>query len=158
MAIDQMTGTLEFHDIEPGFTQHAGPYLVTEADIVEFATRWDPRPIHIDKAAATVGPFNGLTASSSHTLAIRTRLLFEIVPPFPSLVATMGWQDLKLPKPVRPGNELSLALTWLDKRTSKSNPALGILRQRIVITNQHGDVVLDYVDTVGMRIVAAGDR
>jgi acyl dehydratase len=152
-----MTSTLEFHNIEPGFTQHAGPYLVTEAEIVEFATRWDPRPLHIDKAAADAGPLQGLTASSSHTLAIRTRLLLEIAPPFPSLIATMGWQDLRLPKPVRPGHALSLALTWLDKRTSRSNSTLGILRQRIVMTNQHDDTVLDYIDTVGMRIVAAGE-
>jgi hypothetical protein len=34
---------------------------------------------------------------------------------------------------------------------------LGILRQRIVMTNQHDDTVLDYIDTVGMRIVAAGE-
>jgi acyl dehydratase len=150
--------TLEFHDIEPGLTLHAGPYLVTEAEIIEFATQWDPRPIHIDRAAAAAGPFNGLTASSSHTLAIRTRLILEITPPSPSLIATMGWQDLTLPRPVRPGNALSLALTWLDKRASRSKPDLGILRHRIVMTNQHSEVVLDYVDTVGMRIVAAGER
>ena len=40
----------------------AGEYLVTEAEIIEFASKWDPQPFHVDLAAAEASVFGGLTA------------------------------------------------------------------------------------------------
>ena len=39
-----------FDDIEVGKQVQAGPYEVSEAEIIEFATRWDPRPYHESRA------------------------------------------------------------------------------------------------------------
>ena len=149
-----MSATMEFDEIQEGLVQRVGPYHVAADEIIEFAKKWDPRAIHIDLEAAEAGPFKGLTASSSYTLAVRPLLIQRLSPSTPSLVATMGWQDLKLAAPVRPGDELSLTLTWLDKRVSRSKPNFGIFRQQITMEKSDGTVVLTYVDTVGMVIDA----
>ncbi len=47
-----------------------GSHTVTEAELVDFATHWDPQWFHIDRAAAQDGQFGGLIASGIHTLAI----------------------------------------------------------------------------------------
>lgn len=70
----------------------------------------------------------------------------------------MGWQDLRFPTPVRPGDALSLTLKWLDKRISRSKPGFGILRQEITMEGLNGAIVLTYIDTVGMLIEPKTDN
>ena len=41
-----------FEDIELDQPLKGGTYELTESEIVEFAKKWDPFPIHIDKEAA----------------------------------------------------------------------------------------------------------
>ena len=48
-----------FEDYVPGATCDFGPLAIGEADIIEFAARYDPQAIHTDPAAATRGPFGG---------------------------------------------------------------------------------------------------
>ena len=64
-----------YDDIELGTTVRVGSYRIDAEDIVSYARRWDPLPVHVDEAAARQTIFGGLTASGSHTLAIRTLLL-----------------------------------------------------------------------------------
>jgi len=138
-----------FEDIEIGKPSQAGPYLVTEAEIVEFARRWDPRPHHTDPAAAERTPFRGLVASGAHTISIYFRLLYELsqVQQEPlAAIAGLGF-EVKLPAPVRPGDRLTLTAEPIEKRDSESNPRAGIARTRGVLTNQDGRVVLEVVAT-----------
>nr|WP_225121621.1 MaoC/PaaZ C-terminal domain-containing protein [Bradyrhizobium sp. BRP22] len=57
-----------FEDVEVGDSQKAGPYSVSKEEIIQFAKRYDPRPFHIDEAAAARSVFGGLSASAAHTL------------------------------------------------------------------------------------------
>ena len=41
-----------FEDIEVSDSQKAGPYSVSKDEIIQFAEKYDPRPFHIDEAAA----------------------------------------------------------------------------------------------------------
>lgn len=144
---------LEYQDIYPGLIHKAGPYLVTESEIISFASKWDPRPYHIDRDIAEAGPFQGIIGSSSHTMAIRTLLLAELDQiHHSSIIATMGWSDVKFANPVRPNDQISLSLEWLDKRVSKSKPDVGIVRQKLQLLNQSQKVVLEYIDTVAFKI------
>ncbi len=59
-----------FEDYVPGASAVFGPIPMTEADIIEFARRYDPQPIHVDPVAATAGPFGGLIASGWHTVVV----------------------------------------------------------------------------------------
>jgi acyl dehydratase len=70
-----------------------------------------------------------------------------------SSMGSPGIEEVKWLKPVRPGDELSVRLTVLETRESKSRPEMGFVRQRGEMLNQKGEVVLDstYVGMFGKR-------
>ncbi|GAA1281749.1 MaoC/PaaZ C-terminal domain-containing protein [Streptomyces sp. NBC_00117] len=63
-----------FEDYVPGSTYTYGSITVTEAEILRFATEFDPQDIHTDAEAAASGPFKGLIASGWHTASVMMRL------------------------------------------------------------------------------------
>jgi len=144
-----------YEDIVVGTSERVGSYRVEADDIVSYARRWDPLPVHTDPAAARQTTFGGLTASGSHTLAIRTLLLHR-VPIQESVIAAGGWDEVRFHKPVRPGDELWLEVTWIAKRRSASKPDRGIVTASMKLTNQDGDVVLSHQDVIIMRLKNPG--
>lgn len=139
-----------FEDIEVGASITVGTYRVDADDIISFARRWDPLPVHTDEVAARDTVFGGLTASGAHTMAIRTRLL-HMVPIQDSVIAAGGWDEVRFHRPLRPGDELSLEVSWLEKRPSKSKPDRGIVTALMRVINQHDEVVLSHRDTIFMK-------
>ncbi len=136
-----------FEDFEVGDSRKAGPYLVSKAEIIQFAKQYDPRPFHIDEEAATRSVFGGLSASAAHTFAIFIFLTDKGQPPLRAL-AGLGWDELRLPNAVRPGDELDYESTVLEKRESKSRPDTGILRVQVHLRNQRREMVLQCVGSV----------
>jgi len=65
---------LPAEDMPVGVELDCGSYAVTEEEIVEFASHWDPQYFHIDRDAAEHSDFGGLIASGLHTAAIFQRL------------------------------------------------------------------------------------
>jgi acyl dehydratase len=133
---------LYFEDVEVGAISTAGPYLVTKDEIIRFATQYDPVPRHIDEAAAARSMFGGLTASGAHTFAMLILLTGRLQPRNQTL-AGLGWDELRLPNAVRPGDELDLDAMVLEKRVSKSRPDRGIVRRRVLLRNQKRETVLE---------------
>ena len=70
---------MKYAEFEVGQVLHAGPYTVTEPEILAFAKQWDPQWFHTQPEAAATGPFNGLIASGWHTCGIAMRLAITIV-------------------------------------------------------------------------------
>jgi acyl dehydratase len=138
-----------FEDIEIGKQVRAEPYTVSEEEIVEFAKRWDPRPQHVDADAALGTPFKGLAASGAHTISVYFRLLYNLSQlerePL-AAIAGLGF-EIKLPRPVRPRDQLTLTTEPIEKRDSEKNPKAGVARTRGTLTNQAGEVVLEVVAT-----------
>ena len=66
-----------FEDYVPGAVFEYGEIPVTEAEIIEFARRFDPQYIHVDRERAVQGPFGGLIASGWHTAAMMMRLIVD---------------------------------------------------------------------------------
>jgi acyl dehydratase len=136
-----------FEDLEVGDTRKAGPYFVSKDEIIQFAKQFDPRPFHIDEEAAGRSVFGGLSASAGHTFAIFIFLTGKYQPPFRAL-AGLGYDELRLPNAVRPGDNLYLESTTLEKRESKSRPDRGIVRGQSLLRNEKGDTVLQCVSSV----------
>jgi acyl dehydratase len=139
--------SLFFEETETGNRRTAGPYFVSKDEIVEFARKYNPQPFHIDEQAAARSVFSGLTASSAHTFSIHTLLLTKTEPSL-RILAALSWDELRLPTAVRPGDELYLEATVLEKRESKSNPDRGIVRSQIHLHNQKREIVLQCISTV----------
>jgi acyl dehydratase len=60
----------------------------------------------------------------------------------------LGWDDVRLPNPVRPGDELDLEMTVLEMRESKSRSDRGIVRNRNLLRNQKRETVLECISNV----------
>ena len=50
-------------------------YEITSQRIRDFATEYDPQPIHLDPAAAEASMFGGIIASGWHSLSVTMRLI-----------------------------------------------------------------------------------
>jgi acyl dehydratase len=131
-----------FEDYVPGAVATYGPIVLTENDIVEFARRYDPQPIHVDAAVARAGPFGGLIASGWQTVGLVMRLLVENYLSHVAALVSPGIDELRWQKPVRPGDALSVRVTVLEASISRSKPDRGLVRTFVEALNQHGDVVM----------------
>jgi acyl dehydratase len=131
-----------FEDYEPGTVYEYGHVTVTEAEIVEFATKFDPQPIHIDPEYAKAGQFGGLIASGWHTCGIYMRLFADHYLTKVASLASPGIDELRWPAPVRPGDSLHARITTVAARPSKSKPDRGLVHTEGVLLNQDGTVVL----------------
>jgi len=134
-----------FEDYKAGAVYEFGEVLVTEEEILEFAGRFDPQPIHVDLAYAADGPFSGLIASGWHTSGIFMRLFAEHYLSRVASLASPGVDELRWPHPVRPGDRLRLRARILETRPSRSKPDRGIVRTRGQLLNQDDRIVLSLV-------------
>lgn len=135
---------MRFAEFELGQVIHAGPYEVSEEEIVRFATAYDPQWFHTDAQAATAkSRFGGLIASGWHTCGIAMRLVADKALAGSESFASPGLAYVKWPHPVRPGDALRVRATVLETRRSRGNRALGILRWRWQLFNQLDTEVLD---------------
>jgi len=131
-----------FEDYTPGAVFSGGALIVSEAEILDFAGRYDPQAMHTDREAARRGPFGGLIASGWHTGAMMMRLLTEIFVSPVANQASPGLDELRWLLPVRPGDVLSLRATVLDARPSRSKPDQGVVKSLVEVVNQDGAVVM----------------
>ena len=127
-----------FEDYHVGMVDEFGEVTVTAAEIVEFARRYDPQPMHTDSLA------NGLIASGWHTAAMVMRLFVEH---YLSKVATLpapGIDELRWRVPVRPGDTLRVRVSVVETKRSRSKPDRGVVRSLVEVLNQHGEVVTSH--------------
>ncbi len=136
-----MTDALYLEDLTPGRRFTAGPVTVTEEEIIAFASRYDPQPFHTDPAAAAAHPlFQGLAASGWHTAALTMPMVVEAVGHIAGGIIG-GGGDLQWPRPVRPGDRLSLEIEVLEATPSRSRPDRGSALVRNRTLNQNGEEV-----------------
>ncbi len=131
-----------FEDYLPGAVFECGHIPVSEAEIIEFARRFDPQDMHVDPEAAVRGRFGGLVASGWHTAALTMRLIAEYFLSKGTSLASPGVDELRWLKPVRPGDVLRLRVTVLQATPSRSRYDRGMVRSFVEALNQDGDVVI----------------
>ncbi len=134
---------MKFAEFHAGQVIAAGPYLVGEDELLQFARAYDPQWFHTDPVAAAKGRFEGLIASGWHTCGIAMRLAAQAALEGSESFASPGLAYVKWPHPVRPGDRLSLRATVLEARRSRGQSGLGILRWRWQLHNAAGIEVLD---------------
>jgi acyl dehydratase len=138
---------MKFAQFHVGQVIEAGPYTITEAEILQFASAYDPQWFHTDPEAARKGPFGGLIASGWHTCGIAMRLVAEHVLRDSESFASPGVSDVRWPHPVRPGDVLSLRLTVNEVRRSAKRPELGIVQWSWRMRTQEDRTVLELEGT-----------
>ncbi len=135
-----MTGRY-LEDFAVGQTFGSGRLRLTTERIKSFAGEFDPQPFHLDEETASGTIFRGLAASGWHTAAATMRLLVESeLKPVCGIIGA-GFEELRWPRPVRPGDELRIESEVLEVRPSQSRPDQGMIKVRTTTLNQDGQVV-----------------
>ena len=134
---------MKFSEFKTGQVFKFGSYTLGEEEILEFASRYDPQWFHTDVEKARTGPYGGLIASGWNTCGIAMRLVTDELLIDSGSIGSPGLDYIKWRNPVRVDDVLSVVVTILDTKQSRSRPNLGILRWQWQLFNAKGDEVLD---------------
>ena len=134
-----------FEAFTPGTVFEAGSFTISEAEIIAFARLYDPQRFHTDPQAAKSTAYGGLIASGWHTVALTMRLLIDGVFGETTGLGSPGVDELRWLVPVRPGDTLSVRLTVLEARQSRSKPDRGLVRFKVEAENQDGVLAMTLV-------------
>ena len=143
---------LYWEDLAVGTDKLFGHYDVTREEVLEFATKYDPQPFHLNDEAAAKTHFGRIAASGWHTAAMTMRVIVDELSREPqSGLGSPGVDELRWLKPVYPGDRLTVRGSIIDKTPSRSKPELGTIRTNTSVTNQDGVEVMRYTSIVLMQ-------
>jgi acyl dehydratase len=131
-----------FDDMRVGQRFATADIEVSEADIIDFAQRFDPQYFHLDRTAAAGSAFGGLIASGFHTLSLSFRLFFDLNLWEGAILWSPGLREVTWLKPLRPGDRIRGAIEVVDTRRSASKPDRGIVTTRHETFNQRDEIIL----------------
>jgi acyl dehydratase len=130
---------LYFEDLEEGTVQWGVECVVNQTEMIEYALKNDPLPMHIDEQAARTSLYGSLIASSGFTISLWFRSSIPIARRLVVLGA-LEWR-FTLPRPVYAGNRLRNKWTVVSKRLS-SRPGRGVLTTKQELLNERDEPVL----------------
>jgi acyl dehydratase len=134
-----------FEDFKVGDRFQSPGITVTEAQVVDFAMRFDPQVFHLDAEAARGTPYGGLIASGFHTIALTFRLFLMTGALSAASLGSPGVDELRWLRPVRPGDTLHVKGEVVSTEPSASRSDRGMVRIRYTTFNQRGEQVLSMI-------------
>jgi acyl dehydratase len=144
---------LWFEEFERGVVYlHRPGRTVTEADNVLFTTlTMNGQALHLDEAWSATQPFGRRLVNSLFTLSTLVGLSVGQLTQG-TIVANLGFRDVRFPKPVFHGDTLYAETVVLDKRASGSRPGEGIVTFEHTARNQHDQVVATAIRSTLVRM------
>lgn len=136
-----------YEDFESGQVIELGSKVVTAEEIIEFASEFDPQPMHLDEDAGKASLLGGLSASGWHSCAMYMRLFYDGILKGSTSQGAPGIDYTNWRRPVLAGDTLAARVTISGKRLSRSRPGLGLVTFRAEMSNQRGEVVFDLQNT-----------
>ena len=137
-----------FEDCAVGDQHRSIAMIVDKSEIIEFATKWDPQPWHIDEDLAKQSLFGGLTACSAHIFS-----LFCVVSQQwengeqQQVLCSLGFDEMRMHKPLYAGDRVYCRNTIELARDSRSRSDRGIVAARCELINQNDDSVFSILST-----------
>jgi acyl dehydratase len=138
---------IHFEDMIAGQYMTSPAVVVDRDEMVDFAKRWDPLPIHVDSEVAA--RHGGLTAPGLFILAVKQRLIHQL--PEHAVIASFGYDEVRFHHPLRPGDEVHLRYEFVETRPSSSKPDRGIVTVRLSLVRNDDQVVMSHLDTILVR-------
>ena len=117
---------------------------VTETDNLLFSTlTHNTQPLHIDLEAAKKSEFGQILVNGTFTFSLMVGITVGDTTAG-TLVANLGYDELRMPKPVFIGDTLRAQTEVIELRPSKSRPGQGIVTIRTIGKNQRGEMVCTF--------------
>jgi acyl dehydratase len=133
---------LWFEELQTGVVyQHSPGRTIGEADNTLFSTlTMNPQSLHLDAAFSAATEFGERLVNSLLTMSVLVGLSVAQLTQG-TIVANLGFSDVRFPAPVRHGDTLYAETVVTDKRLSKSRPGQGIVTFEHTARNARGEVV-----------------
>lgn len=136
---------LFWEEWEVGKSFETAARTVTETDIVMFAgISGDYNPLHINEEYCKATQFGTRIAHGPLVYAIAAGLLFQLHLYDDTLIAFLGFENLRFTKPVKIGDTIHAKVT-VTELTETSKPDRGVMKRLLQVINQNGDVVQEGV-------------
>ncbi len=119
-----------------------GSFTLTAAEIIAFATQFDPQPWHLDDALARETYFQGLCASGLHTQAAAIGLMVRAISGT-AIVAGGALNQAHFRAPVRPGQPYRVTACWTTARPSVRSRSRGVAIIEILVRDVDGQLVME---------------
>ena len=120
---------------------HSITRTVTEADNLLISTlTHNPQPLHLDAEAAKASEFGQILVNSCLTFSLVVGVSVADTT-LGTLVANLGFDEVRLPKPVFIGDTLRFESECVALRESQSRPSAGIVTWEHRAINQRGEIV-----------------
>ena len=142
-----MTFKYYWEDFPPGRVFEYGSRTLSEAEIIAFASDWDPQRFHTDPERAKETPYGGVIASGWHTGCVLMRFMCDAYLNEASCIGSPGIEDWKFSLPVRPGDTLRYRAKVLESRPSASKPDRGLVKWHWELLNQKNEVPVSMIGT-----------
>lgn len=123
-------------------------HALDAAQIIAFATQFDPQPFHTDPEKAEHTFFRGLAASGWHTAALTMKLLVESGIPLADGIIGSG--GVAWPQPTRPDDVLHVESEVMEIIPSRSKLERGMVVMRCETRNQRGEVLQRFAEAGGI--------
>ncbi|AUG80683.1 dehydratase [Kitasatospora sp. MMS16-BH015] len=136
---------LYFEDFKAGDVHDLGLVSLTEQEIIDFGTQWDPQPFHVDREAAAASVYGGLIASGWQTASMFMRRYVDGLLSESSCAGSPGVDEIRYHQPVRAGDKLRAKVYILGSRRSFSCPDTGVVQPRCQLETEDGTVVFSMI-------------
>ncbi|MEW6335565.1 MAG: MaoC/PaaZ C-terminal domain-containing protein [Thermodesulfobacteriota bacterium] len=142
---------LYWEEWEIGSEVETSARTVTEADIVIYAgLSGDYNPLHTDEEYCKTTPFGGRIAHGPLVYGIAAGLLFQLHLYDDTMIALLGFEDLRFTKPVKPGDTIRARVKVLEKKET-SKPDRGVIKRQLHVLNQRGEVVQESIQNILLK-------
>ncbi len=137
-----------FEDFHVGDVYHHSlGRTVTETDNSWFTLlTQNTAPLHFDKHYASQTEFGRPLVNSTFTLALVTGQSVSDVSQ--NVMANLGWDEVRLLKPLFEGDTVYSKSEVLELRDSKSRPKVGVVTVRTTGFNQDGVILIEFNRTL----------
>ncbi len=133
---------MKYQDFREGMVITHPPMVVTEAEMLAFAQRYDAQWFHTDLEKAREGRWGGLIASGWFTCGIAMHMAVNAILYDSNAFGSPGLERVRWFVPVRPGDALRLEVRIDRLRESTSRADMGIVEWTWTVFNQNDEQVL----------------
>jgi acyl dehydratase len=132
-----------FEDLPVGTELHTSARTITEGLVELYAgVSGDFSYVHTDAERAERGLFGERVAHGLLTLSVLQGLMWQTRYDLETGMATLAWNDVRFPAPVRFGDTVRGVFTIREARASRSRPDAGIVVESCRLVNQRDEDVL----------------
>lgn len=134
-----------------------GEYVLDEATMVEFASRYDPQDFHLDAEAARSSIFGRLTASGLHSASSSRHLVLKSVLSKVRFLGSPGATIMQMRSPVWPGRRVIVTHTFESIESLTRWPGIAVVAGITRGVDAEGTPVIEIKDLnwIGSRALTS---